>query len=215
MPIRVHELAKEFKISTAALKKHLSDMGVVVKSHMSPVDEDIVNKIRAKFNEEVAAVKKRQIDRNLLHKKIILAEKKKKEETLEREKKIHAASQKKEEKPVVPVFVEKQIKKAPRKPITSRERPPRTHRENKPVASRKKPPEVVPQPNVTTSTEKKFKDSKKTTEKQYKDKSDHIKAKVKHMKKGGRKKKFSPTEVEEATISKNIKKTLSTSSIRF
>ena len=40
MPIRVHQLAKELKISTAALKKHLNDMGVIVKSHMSPIAEE-------------------------------------------------------------------------------------------------------------------------------------------------------------------------------
>ena len=76
MVIRVHELAKEFKISTAALKKHLGDMGVVVKSHMSPVDDEIVIKIRAKFNEEVAAIKQRQRDRTQFHRKIIMADRK-------------------------------------------------------------------------------------------------------------------------------------------
>ena len=65
MPIRVHQLAKEFKISTAALKKHLGDMGIIIKSHMSPVEDDIVEKIRAKFNEEIAAVKQRQQDRKI------------------------------------------------------------------------------------------------------------------------------------------------------
>nr|HPR18108.1 translation initiation factor IF-2 N-terminal domain-containing protein [Candidatus Cloacimonadota bacterium] len=68
MPIRVHQLAKEFKISTAALKKHLGDMGVDVKSHMSPVDDDIVDKIRAKFNDEVRAIKQRQFDSKSIHK---------------------------------------------------------------------------------------------------------------------------------------------------
>ena len=72
MPIRVHELAKEFKISTAALKKHLSDMGVEVKSHMSPVEDEIAKKIRGKFKQEAESIKKRQMDRNKIHKKIIL-----------------------------------------------------------------------------------------------------------------------------------------------
>ena len=59
---RVHELAKEFKISTAALKQHLADMGIMVKSHMSPVDDDVVIKIRDKFNQIGNQVKKRQQD---------------------------------------------------------------------------------------------------------------------------------------------------------
>ena len=78
MSIRVHELAKEFKLSTAALKKHLGDLGVVVKSHMSPVDGEIVKKLRSRFNEEMSAVKKRQQNRNILYNKIVLKNIKKK-----------------------------------------------------------------------------------------------------------------------------------------
>ncbi|HCX72228.1 MAG TPA: hypothetical protein DHM37_00760, partial [Candidatus Cloacimonas sp.] len=58
MTKRVHQLAKELKISTHALKKHLADMGVEVKSHMSPVEDDVVEKIKAKFKQEVDAEKK-------------------------------------------------------------------------------------------------------------------------------------------------------------
>ena len=77
MPTKVHQLAKELKISTAALKKHLNDMGVIVKSHMSPIDEETEKNIRAKFNAEFNAVRKRQHDRNTFHKKIVLADRKK------------------------------------------------------------------------------------------------------------------------------------------
>ncbi len=49
MAIRVHELAKEFKISTSALRSHLKEMGITVKSHMSPVDDETANKIRSLF----------------------------------------------------------------------------------------------------------------------------------------------------------------------
>ncbi|KQC06575.1 MAG: translation initiation factor IF-2 [Candidatus Cloacimonas sp. SDB] len=210
MSIRVHELAKEFKISTAALKKHLSDMGVEVKSHMSPVDEEVVTKIRAKFNEEVEAVKQRQKDRNLYHKKIILAEQKKKEELIEHDKQVKQAEQLKEEKPEVPVFVEKQIKKAPKRVPQKKEG---GYKESvrKPVVEKKELPDVVVPPSPDSIIQKKLKEEKKIEEKKYAEKSKHIKAKVQHMKKGGRKKKFIPSEVEEATISKNIKKTLATS----
>ena len=111
MAIRVHELAKEFKISTAALKKHLSDMGVVVKSHMSPLDDDVVKNIRSKFNEAAAAVKQRQKDINLYHRKVAEAERLKEEEKQIRE---HAAAERlaeKARKEKIPVFVEKKIKK--------------------------------------------------------------------------------------------------------
>jgi len=210
MSIRVHELAKEFKISTAALKKHLSDMGVEVKSHMSPVDEEVVTKIRAKFNEEVEAVKQRQKDRNLYHKKIILAEQKKKEELIEHDKQVKQAEELKEEKPEVPVFVEKQIKKAPKRVPQKKEG---GYKEpvRKPVVEKKELPDVVVPPSPDSIVQKKLKEEKKIEEKKYAEKSKHIKAKVQHMKKGGRKKKFIPSEVEEATISKNIKKTLATS----
>jgi serine/threonine protein kinase/rRNA-processing protein FCF1 len=48
--IRVHELAKELKISTMALWKHLTDIGVVVNSHMSFVDDHIADRIRKSYH---------------------------------------------------------------------------------------------------------------------------------------------------------------------
>ncbi len=55
---RVHELAKELKISASALKKTLADLGIVVKSHMSLLDDDVATKIRAMFNDQISANKK-------------------------------------------------------------------------------------------------------------------------------------------------------------
>lgn len=66
MQIRVHELAKELKISTMALKKHLTDLGVNVKSHMSIIEEEVADKIRKKYNEQVDAEKKAEKDRKRL-----------------------------------------------------------------------------------------------------------------------------------------------------
>ncbi|MBP7195232.1 MAG: translation initiation factor IF-2 [Candidatus Cloacimonetes bacterium] len=63
MQIRVHELAKELKISTMALKKHLIDLGVVTKSHMSFIEEDVADKIRRKYNEQVDAEKRAEKER--------------------------------------------------------------------------------------------------------------------------------------------------------
>ncbi|NQV18442.1 MAG: translation initiation factor IF-2 [Armatimonadetes bacterium] len=195
MAIRVHELAKEFKISTAALKKHLLDMGVVVKSHMSPVDEEIETKIRGKFNQEAASVKQRQKDRQLIHKKIVLAEKKKKDEI--KEAALSKKIEKKPEEKEIPVFVEKQIKKAG------------TYEGKRKPGLRKTIEKKLPeQPEKILET--KFKDLKKKKETSFEEKDKHLKAKLKQLKKGGRKKKFLPSESEEAAISKNIKRTLST-----
>ncbi len=66
LQIRVHELAKELKISTMALKKHLQDLGVTIKSHMSLIEDDVANKIRVKYNEQIDAEKRADRDRKRL-----------------------------------------------------------------------------------------------------------------------------------------------------
>lgn len=66
MQIRVHDLAKELKISTMALKKHLADLGVNVKSHMSFIEAEVADKIRMKYNEQIDAEKRAERDRKRL-----------------------------------------------------------------------------------------------------------------------------------------------------
>ena len=203
MPTKVHQLAKELKISTAALKKHLNDMGVIVKSHMSPIDEDTEKNIRAKFTAEFAAVKKRQHDRNTFHKKIVLADRKK----LEAEKEQKAQTSGKDTRKEVPNFVEKSIKKADTR------KPNKGSVYKKPISSTKQ----TKLPDVPPSEEgRKFKDhdKKAVTEKSFAKKDKHLKAKLQHISKGKRKKRFTPNEVEEATIAKNIKQTLSDDSTK-
>ncbi len=234
MPIRVHELAKEFKISTAALKKHLKDMGVEVKSHMSPVEDAIANRIRAKFKQEQESVKQRQRDRNNLHKKIILSNKpvaKKAGKPQPTSKPAeHAKRDNKQKSNDIPMFVEKKIKKTPPQQSQgnrqqNRERPsykPRTSGPNRPSNR----PKTFNKPKPDFNKKKfddeklkndavkpikdvpKFKDEKVKDKKKYEDKQKHIKAKVKHLKQRKGKKRFEPSELDEATISKNIKKTL-------
>jgi len=46
-----------------ALKKHLIDLGVVTKSHMSFIEEDVADKIRRKYNEQVDAEKRAEKER--------------------------------------------------------------------------------------------------------------------------------------------------------
>lgn len=66
MQIRVHELAKELKISTLALKKHLNDLGVVIRSHMTFIEDEVANKIRKMFNEQIDAEKRAEKERKHL-----------------------------------------------------------------------------------------------------------------------------------------------------
>lgn len=63
MQIRAHELAKELKISTMALRKHLEDLGVTIKSHMSLVDPEVADKIRFKYKEQMDAEKRAERER--------------------------------------------------------------------------------------------------------------------------------------------------------
>ena len=199
MPTKVHQLAKELKISTAALKKHLNDMGVIVKSHMSPIDEKTEANIRAKFNAEFAAVKQRQHDRNTFHRKIVLADRKKEE--IEKEKKLQTPE--KDKRKEVQNFVQKDIKKTDtRKPRN------KDGAYKKPTSSSKqtKLPDVPP-----TEEKRKFKDhdKKAVTEKTFDKKDKHLKAKMQHLSKSKRKKRFTPNEMEASEIAKNIKQTLS------
>ena len=206
MPIRLHQLAKEFKISTAALKKHLGDMGVIVKSHMSPLDEEVVAKIRAKFSEEVAAIKQRQHDSKIMHRKIILSTRMAQEEKLEK-----AVQSEKTPTQEIPVFVEKQIKKTQTRESSTKSE--QTFRDEKPVRREEKPTYKKLPSEKEQIAEPKFKEhekrEEKAKEKAFDDKSKHLQAKKKSLKKPGRKKKFIPTELEEAEISRNIKRTLS------
>ena len=173
-------------------------MGVIVKSHMSPIDEDTEKNIRAKFNAEFDAVKKRQHDRNTYHKKIVLADRKKLE--IEKEKKSQIAE--KDKRKEVQNFVKKSIKKTDtRKPKKN------DNVYKKPISSSKqsKLPDVPP-----TEEKRKFKDhdKKAVSEKSFDKKDKHLKAKMQHLSKGKRKKRFTPSEMEEAAIAKNIKQTL-------
>lgn len=57
MQIRAHELAKELKISNIALKKHLQDLGVNIRSHMSIIEAEVADMIRQKYKEQMDAEK--------------------------------------------------------------------------------------------------------------------------------------------------------------
>ncbi len=55
--VRIYEVARRFDVSSEAMVNLLRDMGVAVKNHMSSVDEETVERVRAKFDAEKEAVK--------------------------------------------------------------------------------------------------------------------------------------------------------------
>ena len=56
---RVYEVARDFDLSSEALVNLLHEMGVAVKSHMSSIDDEAVEKIREKFTLEKEVMKKK------------------------------------------------------------------------------------------------------------------------------------------------------------
>ncbi|MFH0779111.1 MAG: translation initiation factor IF-2 [Candidatus Eisenbacteria bacterium] len=54
---RVYEVAKELNISSVALLEVIRSFGIEVKSHMSTVDREVVEKVREKFQKDKEAVK--------------------------------------------------------------------------------------------------------------------------------------------------------------
>ena len=55
--IRVYEVARQFNVSSEAMVNLLREMDLPVKNHMSSIDEDTVQRIRGKFDQEKEAVK--------------------------------------------------------------------------------------------------------------------------------------------------------------
>ena len=66
--VRIYQVAKEFSVSSEALLKIVRDFGVEVKSHMSSIDAETVERVRREFDKEKEAVKedyarKREVER--------------------------------------------------------------------------------------------------------------------------------------------------------
>jgi translation initiation factor IF-2 len=55
--LRVYQIARDFQISSEALLEILRGLNVEVKSHMSTVDDDVIERVRRKFQAEQEAVK--------------------------------------------------------------------------------------------------------------------------------------------------------------
>ncbi len=156
MQIRVHELAKELKISTMALKKHLTDLGVITKSHMSFIEGEVADKIREKYNEQVDAEKRAEKDRKKL---IELRQQAKKDEVKASEKAEEKRHEERHEEPKAKV--EEAEPKPARKPKTAEkvsepaeEKAKESKAEETPAESAKAPvapvPESKPEPKTST-----------------------------------------------------------------
>lgn len=274
MQIRVHELAKELKISTMALRKHLTDLGVNIKSHMSFIEGEVADKIRMKYNEQIDAEKRAEKDRKRLIELRQAAKAKADAPTLPAEplsetteviletaipdtsadtqiKKEEIAVLGAEEPRVVPEQKEEagngdetvELVSEQPKPIiapprelkpevkveTSTRRPPyqsATPRANQRPDTRRPAPDyrkrsdgspplkVVPPPvDLIKPVEEKQFGKVKVTHEELGDKSKHKKAIITSTKKV-KTKVAEPVEVDEAAISRNIKKTMQKSSKR-
>lgn len=55
--IRVYEVARKFDVSSEAMVNLLREMDIPVKNHMSSIDEEMIDRIRGKFDQEKEAVK--------------------------------------------------------------------------------------------------------------------------------------------------------------
>jgi translation initiation factor IF-2 len=274
LQIRVHELAKELKISTMALRKHLTDLGVNIKSHMSFIEGEVADKIRMKYNEQIDAEKRAEKDRKRLIELRQAAKAKAEAPTLPAEplsetaevtmetaipdtsadtqiKKEEIAEPSAEEPRVVPEqkeeagkgdetveLVSEQVRPiiAPPRELkpevkveTSTRRPPyqsATPRANQRPDTRRPAPDyrkrsdssaplkVVPPPvDLIKPVEEKQFGKVKVTHEELGDKSKHKKAIITSTKKV-KTKVAEPVEVDEAAISRNIKKTMQKSSKR-
>lgn len=250
MTIRVHELAKELKISTMALKKHLTDLGVNVKSHMSLVEDEVADKIRLKYKEQIDAEKRAERDRKRLieMRQAAKAQKSAQEaETIKAEEPVPPVAEpvkevpKKEEpkpvkepeketpipvkeKPVEVTPEEKPHKPAPEKPKAVPKPkpeviPPKTAAPAKPEPWKKQEPSapsikpIPTPPSVEIKKEEKKFGKAKISHEELGEKSKHKKAIISSTKKA-KQKLIETIEIDEAEISRNIKKTLQKSSKR-
>ena len=258
MTIRVYDLAKELKISTMALKKHLTDLGVNVKSHMSLIDEEVADKIRIKYKEQVDAEKRAERDRKRLIEMRQAA--KAKQETPEPEAKKEpeiiapvveqitvvpepeevkpiAEPEKKVSKPIQEKAEERTVKPAPQKekpvappkyskpskPEVVAPKPSTLHKKDagkteqykhKPSAEKgTKPVVVAPVPEPIKEVEERKFGKAKVSHEELGEKSKHKKAIISSSKKA-KQKIVDVIEIDEAEISRNIKKTLQKSSKR-
>ncbi|MBW6516150.1 MAG: translation initiation factor IF-2 [Candidatus Cloacimonetes bacterium] len=235
MGIRVHELAKELKISTSALKTHLKHLNIDAKSPFTQLEDDVVEKIRGIFKTEHDNMKRMEEEKRRIHDLKKKQRQQEQEAEEKRKEELEAVRKLEESKKKTPVFVEMPIskqkegeetpvkddkrtkartprEKTPRERSSDKEKPgvkPTTRKpitKGKPQVGEKKLPDIpTPLDDVEA---KKLAKAKKTEKKELEEKAKHLQAKIKYSKKGKGKAKLEPTEIEEAEISRSIKQTL-------
>ncbi|KPJ54487.1 hypothetical protein AMJ39_00245 [candidate division TA06 bacterium DG_24] len=82
---RVYTVAKQFNLSSEALIGVLRELGVAVKSHMSTIDDETVARVRKKFEEEKAQVRREYEKKRKRAEKRRKVERKKREPEKKRE----------------------------------------------------------------------------------------------------------------------------------
>lgn len=233
-----------------ALKKHLTDLGVNVKSHMSLVEDEVADKIRLKYKEQIDAEKRAERDRKRLieMRQAAKAQKSAQEaETIKAEEPVPPVAEpvkevpkKEEPKPVkepeketpIPVKekpVEVKPEEKPHKPAPEKPKavpkpkpeviPPKTAAPAKPEPWKKQEPSapsikpIPTPPSVEIKKEEKKFGKAKISHEELGEKSKHKKAIISSTKKA-KQKLIETIEIDEAEISRNIKKTLQKSSKR-
>ena len=133
---RVMDLARELKISSSALMQILKKLKMPVKSHMSYLDEEAIEKIQAIFKAQMEAAKERQKKRKdyrkRQQKKKIEKKKKEKEKKQRRERK-----QKPKSKPKSKIL-EKEFSKSDVKPTKTKKTPPKKEKQEKSQTTKEK-----------------------------------------------------------------------------
>ncbi len=119
MKVRIFQLARDLRISSDALVNMLTAMGVEAKSHMSSIDDAVVDQIRAKIAQEREVV--RQQDERKAHIQVEISKAKEKEEAARRRPPAPAAPT---VAPPEPVLAPPQPAVAPPQPAKGPEPPP-------------------------------------------------------------------------------------------
>ncbi len=111
---RVYEVAKELNISSVALLEVIRGFGIQVKSHMSTIDRDVVDKVRKKFEKEKEAVKQeyaRKMEKRAARLKTVAKEREVKAAPKPPERRIRARVPKKKRRTIDEKAVRESVKR--------------------------------------------------------------------------------------------------------
>ena len=101
--MKVHELAKELKLSSKEFMEKLEEMGIEVKSHMSSLEDDEVEKIKKNLGKKSSPKKAEESKTEKASKPKVERIK------AEKSKPTESESNKKERKPITPVIIRREV----------------------------------------------------------------------------------------------------------